>query len=335
MMATIRDVSEFAGVSQATVSRVVNGSTRVSHDKKMSVEKAIKKLGYRPNSIAQALASSRTGSIGVVVPELAGFYSGMLQAIEDQLRRFGYHLVVTAGSNDEDGQKQAIDFLLSRRVDALILHTQDVSDDYLIDLEAQGIQLALVNRLVPELNNSCIELDNELGANIATKYLIDMGHREIACITGPLSKSDARGRLQGYRDALEDAGIEYSESRVVEAGFTEETGASAMNKLLNRDCRFSAVFAANDHMAFGAFGEMKKANLLVPEDVSLIGFDNILFARYLTPGLTTIDFPIEQMSTEAVQLILQKLIKKKTEVDFKLSPSLVIRESVKKLTANL
>lgn len=335
MMATIRDVSEFAGVSQATVSRVVNGSTRVSHDKKMSVEKAIKKLGYRPNSIAQALASSRTGSIGVVVPELAGFYSGMLQAIEDQLRRFGYHLVVTAGSNDEEGQKQAIDFLLSRRVDALILHTQDVSDDYLIDLEAQGIQLALVNRLVPELNSSCIELDNELGANIATKYLIDMGHREIACITGPLSKSDARGRLQGYRDALEEAGIEYSESRVVEAGFTEETGASAMNKLLNRHCRFSAVFAANDHMAFGAFGEMKKANLLVPEDVSLVGFDNILFARYLTPGLTTIDFPIEQMSTEAVQLILQKLIKKKTEVDFKLSPSLVIRESVKKLTTNL
>ncbi|MFC1235171.1 LacI family DNA-binding transcriptional regulator [Vibrio sp. F74] len=334
-MATIRDVSEFAGVSQATVSRVVNGSTRVSHDKKMSVEKAIKKLGYRPNSIAQALASSRTGSIGVVVPELAGFYSGMLQAIEDQLRRFGYHLIVTAGSNDEEGQKQAIDFLLSRRVDALILHTQDVSDDYLIDLETQGIQLALVNRFVPELNNSCIELDNELGANIATKYLIDMGHREIACITGPLSKSDARGRLQGYRDALEEAGIEYSESRVVEAGFTEETGASAMNKLLNRHCRFSAVFAANDHMAFGAFGEMKKANLLVPEDVSLVGFDNILFARYLTPGLTTIDFPIEQMSTEAVQLILQKLIKKKTEVDFKLSPSLVIRESVKKLTANL
>ncbi|MDB1123538.1 LacI family DNA-binding transcriptional regulator [Vibrio algarum] len=334
-MATIKDVSEYAGVSQATVSRVVNGSTRVSHDKKLLVEKAIKKLGYRPNSIAQALASSRTGSIGVVVPELAGFYSGMLQAIEDQLRRFGYHLIVTAGSNDECGQKQAIDFLLSRRVDALILHTQHVSDDYLIGLEAQGIQLALVNRFIPELSNSCIELDNELGANIATKYLIDMGHREIACITGPLSKSDARGRLQGYRDALEEADIEYCESRVVEAGFTEETGASAMNKLLNRDCSFSAVFAANDHMAFGAFEEMKKANLLVPKDVSLVGFDNILFARYLTPGLTTVDFPIERMSTEAVQLILQKLIKKKTEVDFKLSPSLVVRESVRKHITNI
>jgi len=329
LMATIRDVSEFAGVSQATVSRVVNGSTRVSHDKKLQVEKAIKKLGYRPNSIAQALASSRTGSIGVVVPELSGFYSGMLQAIEDQLRRFGYHLVVTAGSNEEEGQEQAIDFLLSRRVDALILHTQHVPDDYLIRLQDNGVHFALINRFVPELAKSCIDLDNELGARIATQYLIDMGHREIACITGPLSKSDARGRLQGYRVALENAGIEYRESRVVEAGFTEETGASAMNKLIHRDCKFSAVFAANDHMAFGAVEEMRKANLSVPQDVSLVGFDNNLFARYLTPGLTTIDFPIKKMSTEAVQLILQKLIKKKAEVDFKLSPTLVIRESVK------
>lgn len=334
-MATIKDVSEHAGVSQATVSRVVNGSTRVSHDKKLQVEKAIRKLGYRPNAIAQALASSRTGSIGVVVPELAGFYSGMLQAIEDQLRRFGYHLVVTAGSNEEEGQKQAIDFLLSRRVDALILHTQHISDDYLIDLAQRGVHFALVNRFVPELASNCIELDNELGAKIATEHLIKMGHRDIACITGPLSKSDARGRLQGYRVALEEAGIEYRESRVVEAGFTEESGASAMNKLLNRGRKFSAVFAANDHMAFGAFEEMKKADLLVPQDISLIGFDNILIARYLTPGLTTIDFPIERMSTEAVQLILQKLIKKKAEVDFKLSPSLVVRESVKKLTTNL
>jgi LacI family transcriptional regulator len=334
-MATIKDVSEHAGVSQATVSRVVNGSTRVSHNKKLLVEKAIKKLGYRPNSIAQALASSRTGSIGVVVPELTGFYSGMLQAIEDQLRRFGYHLVVTAGSNEEEGQMQAIDFLLSRRVDALILHTQHVTDDYLITLEKNGMPIALVNRFIPELAESCIDLDNEYGAKVATRYLIEMGHKEIACITGPLSKSDARGRLQGYRVALEEAGIDYRESRVVEAGFTEETGASAMNKLLNRGCTFSAVFAANDHMAFGAFEEMKKANLTVPNDVSLVGFDNILFARYLTPGLTTVDFPIESMSTEAVQLILQKLVKKKTEVEFKLSPSLVVRESVKKLNTNI
>ncbi|MGJ7096395.1 LacI family DNA-binding transcriptional regulator [Vibrio hannami] len=335
-MATIKDVSECAGVSQATVSRVVNGTSRVSHDKKLKVERAIKKLGYRPNSIAQALASSRTGSIGVVVPELGGmFYSDMLQGIEDQLRRFGYHLVVTAGDNDEEGQKQAIDFLVSRRVDALILHTQHVSDDYLIELSKTGLPIAFVNRLVPELPDSCINLDNELGALMATRHLIDKGHKSIACITGPLYKADARARLQGYRVALEEAGIEFRELLVVESGFTEDTGRAAMQKLLARNCKFTAVFACNDDMAFGAFEEMKKAQVSVPDDVSLIGFDNVPFARYLTPALTTVDFPIEQMSKEAVQLVLQKLMKKKTEVDFKFSPSLVIRESVKHLTSEI
>lgn len=335
-MTTIKDVSECAGVSQATVSRVLNGTSRVSHDKKLKVEKAIKQLGYRPNSIAQALASSRTGSIGVVVPELGGmFYSGMLQGIEDQLRRFGYHLVVTAGSNEEEGQKQAIDFLLSRRVDALILHTQHISDDYLIELSTSGLPIAIVNRYVPELSRSCINLDNELGAKLATKHLIDNGHSNIACITGPLYKSDARSRLQGYRVALEEAGIEYREMLVVESGFTEETGSAAVRKLLSRNCDFTAIFACNDDMTFGVFEEMKRAKLKIPDDVSLVGFDDMPFARYLTPPLTTVEFPIEQMSTEAVQLVLQKLMKKKTEVDFKFTPSLIVRETVKKLTSDV
>ncbi|EIJ0945403.1 LacI family DNA-binding transcriptional regulator [Vibrio vulnificus] len=328
-MATIKDVSEYAGVSQATVSRVVNGSCRVSHDKKLRVEKAIQVLGYRPNAIAQALASSRTGSIGIIVPELGGpFYSGILHCIEEQFRRFGYHVIVTAGNNSEESQRESVEFLLGRRVDAMILHTQNLSDDYLIELESKGIPLVLVNRFIPELASSCIDIDNELGGRMATEYLLQRGHHSIACITGPLDKSDARGRLQGYRKALEAAGIEYDEALVSEAGFTEESGASAMRKLLNRGHTFYAVFACNDHMAFGAFEVMKEQRIRVPEDVSLVGFDDILFARYLTPALTTVNFPIEQMSLEAVQLTLQILNKNKRDVNFRLSPTLVIRESV-------
>jgi len=335
-LATIKHVSEYAGVSQATVSRVINGTSRVSHDKKLKVEKAIKELGYRPNSIAKALASSRTGSVGVVVPELGGpFYSGILHCTEDNLRRFGYHAVVTAGSNTERGQRESVEFLLGRRVDALILHAQHLSDDYLIELEKQGIPIVLLNRFVPELAESCIDIDNEIGGKLATQYLLQMGHRSIACITGPLYKSDARGRLQGYRRALEDAGIAYDETLVSEAGFTEETGVSAMKKLLNRTCSFTAVFASNDHMAFGAFEVLRGEGYSIPQDVSLIGFDNNIFARYLTPALTTINFPIEQMSIEAVQLTIQKLNKNRRDVSFKLSPSLVVRNSVKELVTTL
>ncbi|EJE4203754.1 LacI family DNA-binding transcriptional regulator [Vibrio mytili] len=335
-MATIKHVSEHAGVSQATVSRVINGTSRVSHDKKLKVEKAIKELGYRPNSIAQALASSRTGSVGIVVPELGGpFYSGILHCLEEHLRRFGYYAVVTAGSNNAKEQREAVEFLLGRKVDALILHVQNLSDDYLISLEEQGIPVVLLNRFIPEMSRSCIDIDNEFGGKLATQYLLKMGHTEIACITGPLDKSDARGRLQGYRKALEEAGLEYNEVLVSEAGFTEETGVSATKKLLKRDCRFSAIFASNDHMAFGAFEVLREEGYSIPDDVSLVGFDDNIFARYLTPSLTTINFPIEQMSIEAVQLTLQKLTKNKQDVNFKLSPALVIRNSVKDITSTL
>ncbi|USD65835.1 LacI family DNA-binding transcriptional regulator [Vibrio sp. SCSIO 43136] len=335
-MITIRDVSEFAGVSPATVSRVINGTTRVSHQKKLKVENAIAQLGYRPNTIAKALASSKTGSIGIVVPEVgSSFYSGILQCIEEQLRKVGYHIIVTTGSEFGGEQRDAIEFLLGRRVDALVLHTQEVSDDYLIQLSEQGIPLVLLNRTIPEIEDCCIDIDNEAGGRRATKFLLDNGHTSIACITGPLSKADARGRLQGYRHALEEAGIPYRDSLVIEAGFTEETGATAVQKLMKRNVQFSAIFACNDHMAFGVFEALSQQGVGVPEHCSLVGFDNVIFARYITPALTTIDFPIEQMSMEAVELLVHKLNKKKTDVNFKLTPSLVIRNSVKNVMNSL
>lgn len=334
-MATIKDVSEYAGVSKATVSRVINGTSQVSPEKKSRVEKAIEILGYRPNTIAQALASRKTGSIGIIVPELGGsFYSDILHSIEGHLRRLGYHAIVTAGSNTEQGQRESVQFLLERKVDAMILHTQHLTDDYLIDLVNKGVALVVVNRFIADLAQNCIEIDNTLGGKLATEYLLQMGHRNIACITGPLNKSDARGRLQGYRQALENAGILFDDALVSEAGFTEQSGEEAMRKLLATKRPFSAVFACNDHMAFGAFELLKKSGIEVPNQISLIGFDDILFARYVTPPLTTINFPIEEMSTQAVQLTIQILNKKKREVNFKLSPTLVPRSSVALLEDN-
>ena len=334
-MATIKDVSEYAGVSKATVSRVINGTSRVSPDKKSKVEQAIEVLGYRPNAIAQALASSKTGSIGIIVPELGGpFYSGILHSIEGQLRRLGYHAVVTAGSNSEQGERESVEFLLERKVDAMILHPQHLSDDYLIKLVSQGVALVVVNRLIAEIAQNCIEIDNTLGGRLATEYLLRMGHRNIACITGPLNKSDARGRLQGYRQALEKDDILFDEALVSEAGFTEQSGARAMEALLATKRSFTAVFACNDHMAFGAFETLKERGIKVPEQISLIGFDDILFARYVTPPLTTINFPIEEMSTQAVLLTIQILNRNKRDVSFKLSPRLVQRSSVKLLDNN-
>ncbi len=328
-MATIKEVSELAKVSQATVSRVVNGYSGVSYDKRVRVEEAMKTLGYRPNSIAKALASNRTGSIGLVVPELAGpFYSGMMHNVEAEVRKHGYHLIITAGGLTAKSQREAIDFLLSRRVDGLILHTQSLTDDNLIDLVQEGVVLSTMNRFVPEIPENCVYLDNELGGLLMTRHLHEMGHSRIACISGPMHKTDARSRLQGYRSGLEEVGLSFDESLVVEGLFTEESGCLAMKKLLARNIEFSAVFCCNDHMAFGAAGVLRAQGYNLPNDMSVAGFDNIGFSRYTTPGLTTVNFPVEKMSEQAVHLVLKQLGKKLPEVQYRLTPKIVVRESV-------
>lgn len=327
-MATIKQVSELSGVSQATVSRVINGSSRVSHDKKLRVEKAIQELDYRPQSIAHSAALNRSGCIGLVIPELAGpYYGNIMSTIEETLRPLGYQLMVTAGGQSIQSEQMAVEFLLSRRVDALLLYTSYLSDDYLIELSQQKLPVVVLSRSIPELHHSCIEMDDELGGKSATKHLIELGHRRIACITGPLSKPDARARLQGYRTVLEEANIAYDSRLVVEAGFTELTGAKAMEKLLNRNLDFSAVFCCNDLMAIGAIETLNELERPQEKAISVMGFDNIIFSQYVTPALSTIHYPIEKMSVEAVHLLLQKLNKKKPDVQFKFTPTLVVRES--------
>lgn len=327
-MATIKQVSELSGVSQATVSRVINGSTRVSHDKKLRVEKAIQELNYRPQSMAHTSATNRSGSVGLVLPELAGpYYGSIMSTIEETLRLLGYQLLITSGSQSAQTEQMAVDYLISRRVDALILYTSYLSDDFLIDLSQQKIPFVILSRSIPELQQSCIEVDDELGGKAATRHLIELGHRKIACITGPLSKPDARARLQGYRTALEEANIAYDARLVVEAGFTELTGARAMDKLLNRELDFSAVFCCNDLMAIGAIETINELKPQAKNPISIMGFDNIIFGQYVSPPLSTIQYPIEKMSVEAVHLLLQKLNKQKPDVQFKFTPTLVVRES--------
>ncbi|WP_153446773.1 LacI family DNA-binding transcriptional regulator [Vibrio algicola] len=327
-MATIRQVSELAGVSQATVSRVVNGSSRVSHDKKLRVEKAMQTLDYQPTSIAHSSARIKTGSVGLVIPELAGpYYGNIMHSIETTLRPLGYHLVVTSGGDNIQAEQSAVDFLLSRRVDALLLYTSYLSDDDLIDLSNQNIPLVILSREIPELLDSCIDLDDEMGGLVATRHLIKLGHRKIACITGPLAKSGARARLQGYRTALEEANIIYDAKLVIEAGYTELSGIRAFEKLINRTQEFSAIFCCNDLMAIGTLGVLKEHKTQSP--ISVMGFDNILFSQYVSPSLSTVNYPIEKMSIEAVHLLLQKLNKQKPDVQFKFSPTLVTRESTR------
>jgi DNA-binding LacI/PurR family transcriptional regulator len=252
-MATIYEVSELAGVSLATVSRVINDSGVVSPKTRDKVIEAMRELGYRPNTIAQSLATKRSNSVGVLIPELYGpFFGVILSSIEDELRTESKHVIITAGHSDEAIEKDGIEFLSSRNCDALILHVYAVSDEYIEQLRESNIPIVVIGRSVPGMESNCISIDNEQGGYAATKTLIELGHRQIATITGPLWKNDGKRRFEGYRRALDEFGLEFNPALQAEGDYEEASGRRGMRQLLEQEIPFTALVCANDEMAAGA-----------------------------------------------------------------------------------
>ncbi|MFT5758835.1 MAG: LacI family transcriptional regulator [Alteromonadaceae bacterium] len=329
-MATIYEVSELAGVSLATVSRVMNKSSKVSDKTRIKVEIAMKELGYRPNSIAQSLASSRSNSIGILVSELHGpFFGQMMAGIESELRTAGKHVIITTGHSEEDKEKEGIDFLIGRNCDALIIHVEAVSDQYLIELSKGKTPIFLISRHVEALLDNCISLDNELGGYIATRALIEQGHKDIAYIAGPQFKADARDRLAGHQRALAQYNMPFYENLLYIGDFKETGGSEGLKHFIDNKLSFSAVVCANDEMASGTIKYAREHNIGLPHDLSIIGYDNIIFANYLYPKLTTIDNPINEMGHMAAKLVLKRIYKiKELAIKHVFEPSLIPRDSV-------
>ncbi|MDD9998492.1 MAG: LacI family DNA-binding transcriptional regulator, partial [Rhodospirillaceae bacterium] len=202
-MATIYEVSKLVGVSVATVSRVINGSSRVSDKTREKVLSAMRTLNYQPNSIAQSLASNRSNSVGILVPQVHGpVFASMLSEAEEELRNAGKFTIFATGLSDEIKEQEAIRFLISRNCDALIMHVDALTDEFIKERMDDALPFLIMNRVVPGLEDKCISLDNERGGFEATRTLLEMGHRRIAYISGPLAWVDASARLEGHRRAL-------------------------------------------------------------------------------------------------------------------------------------
>jgi len=328
-MATIYEVSELAGVSLATVSRVMNKNAKVSDKTRIKVEVAMKELGYRPNSIAQSLASSRSNSIGILVSELHGpFFGQMMAGIESELRAAGKHVIITTGHSEEDKEKDGIEFLIGRNCDALIIHVEAVSDDYLIELSKGKTPIFLISRHIEDLKENCISLDNELGGYLATKKLVEQGHKNIAYISGPQFKADASNRLVGHKRALAEYDIQFYEDLLYIGDFKETGGSEGLKHFIDKKLTFSAVVCANDEMASGVLKYAREHGFELPEQLSIMGYDNVIFANYLYPKLTTIDNPINEMGHMAAKLVLKNVYQKKLDIKHIFEPSLVNRNSV-------
>lgn len=330
-MATIYDVSQRAGVSLATVSRVINKNSNVSEKTKQKVLAAMAELDYRPNTIAQSLASNVSNSVGVLVSQLDGpYYGPMMVEIEAALRAHNKHVIIAVGHSDAAMEQESVEFLISRGCDALILDVEAVSDEYLVKLSQGSMPIVLINRYIKDIEHCCIYLNNDLGGYLATRHLLDLGHRDIAYISGPRYKHDAAERLEGHRRALAEAGVTFDARLCVEGDYKEASGEIGMLALFGTGLPFSAVVCANDQMASGAISVCLAKGMRIPDDLSFVGYDNVPFAKYISPKLTTVNNPIHEMGKMAALWVLRHVYQDEaTHVDNVFSPDLVTRDSAK------
>jgi len=324
--ATLGMVASRAGVSPSTVSRILNGTAVVSALKRAAVDAAIAELGFVPNPMARGLAGGRTLSVGVVTPTIdSPFYGVALRGIEEELSRAGYSPLIASARFDATEEARCIEVLRSRRVDGII-----VLDGWLgpqaLRAHAQALPMVVTGRQLKAPNLFALSCDNFEGGRLATQHLLDLGHRRIAFITGDPQHPDANERLAGYRAALEAAGLTFKPGLVVAGEFHEASGLAAVERLLDSRQRFTALFAANDQMAFGAALGLHRRGLRIPDDVSLVGYDDIASALYAAPPLSTVRQSGHEVGQLAAAAMLQLLAGEKPRAALP-APRFISRES--------
>ena len=329
--ANMYEVAKLADVSIATVSRVVNTDSRVKEKTRQKVLSAMLSLGYQPNSIAQSLATRTSNSVGVLVSELHGaFYGAMLSAIEETLRAAGKFVLVATGHSKEELEREAIKFLVSRNCDALIVHVEALPDKFLVEHNKTSTPLVVVNRKVRGIADRCFSLNNELGGYLAAQSLLRLKHRRIAYISGPLDWEDAQQRLKGHKRALADARVAFDPRLLYEGDYHEAGGSEALIRLFDKGIPFTAVVCANDEMAAGAMAAAHDRGLKLPEELSIVGFDDAPISRYVYPKLSTVHYPITDMSHMAARWVLQNVYQQEN-LDVRqrvFEPSFIERDSV-------
>lgn len=327
---TLAMVAEVAGVSPSTVSRVLTGHAKVSDGKRAAVEAAIARLNYQPNVLARSLAQGRTLSIGVLTQDInSPFYGEALRGIEDALMGTGIVPLFVSGHWNVQDEVERMTHLLGRRVDGVIVLTGRLTDEQIREY-AQRLPIVVTGRHVKGANIACMRVDDFKGAYRAVHHLLELGHRRIAHIAGPQDYADSVERLKGYRKALEEADVPFDQKLVVYADFHEPSGVLAINQLLDARQSFSAVFASNDQTAYGARLALYQRNIRVPEDVSLIGFDDLPGSRYQIPPLSTIHQPVYELGRAAARVLLKLIEGGRSKVSLP-EPELVVRESTQRL----
>lgn len=312
---------------------MLNGYPDVNHKTRKKVLKVVEELGYRPNAVARSLVLSKTKTIGLVVSELTKSRSGhhfmfeVLCGVNDRLQEMGYDLVLFSTSPTAQGKTSYMDFVRQRRVDGVIMMGIRMDDPYTQEVAEASIPSVLID--VPLVSKTCsyVTTDNVAGARLAVEHLIALGHREIGFVNGHAQAAVSRDRLNGYRHALEAAGLEYNPDLVYHGNFEQADGFEGLRKLKQQQPDLTAVFFASDLMAIGGIRYMQSIGRRVPEDLSVVGFDDIDLASFIHPSLTTVRQMRYEMGKAAVETVLQMLEEEATGKGVILPPELIIRET--------
>ena len=332
-MATIKDVAKLAGVSVATVSRVINNSSRVTPETREAVTKAQDELNYHPSISSKIALRQDSDIVGMMIADHSDPYFGQMVKVVDQLAtKEGMSLIVNAGYRDADRERQCIDELIQKRCRIIIAHSMNLRDDILIRYMANQKSMILINRNLRGFPDRCVYLDDEGGAYLAVKHLIQNGHTKIAYIRSSHQVDDAEQRFRGYVRALEEAGITFNPALVVSEEPTPQGGEQGAETLLGLSQHFTAIACYNDMQAAGAMAILSDNDIRIPENVSIIGFDNTAISRYLHPRLTTIMNPVSAMAISAFSIGLAIVKGEDASVHSRVfTPTLIKRFSVRDL----
>lgn len=338
MSVTIQEIAEKTGMSVSTVSRVLNNKSkkyRISDQSKQMILNVARSLNYRPNHVARSLRLKKTNSIALIVPDISNpFFAHVTRNIQKKVSGYEYSLIVCNTDESLDTEKEQIELLRRKNVEGFIIMPVGVDYRHILELKNDRIPFVLLDRSFEEVQANSVVINNFEGGLMATEYLIENGHEQIAIIQGLRETSTNRNRVEGYKYALQKRNIPIREEYIVGGEYTRTIGYDATIELLNLESRPTAIFATSDVITLGVYQALYENDLLIPDDMSVISFDDIDFAEYLKSPLTVVRQPENLMGLKAVELLFDHIKGGQDDSEVKrivLEPELVIRNSVKKI----
>ncbi|AGF26621.1 MULTISPECIES: catabolite control protein A [Bacillus] len=312
---TIYDVAREANVSMATVSRVVNGNPNVKPTTRKKVLEAIDRLGYRPNAVARGLASKKTTTVGVIIPDISSiFYSELARGIEDIATMYKYNIILSNSDQNLEKELHLLNTMLGKQVDGIVFMGGNITDEHVEEFKRSPVPIVLAASVEEQGETPSVAIDYEQAIYDAVKLFIDKGHRDIAFVSGPMQEPINRSKkLQGYKRALEEAAIPFNEQFVAEGDYTYDSGMEALQSLMGLDRKPTAILSATDEMALGIIHAAQDQGLSIPDDLDIIGFDNTRLSLMVRPQLSTVVQPTYDIGAVAMRLLTKLMNKEPVE----------------------